>query len=76
MKTLLRIIGWALFVVSTVMTLLGMLALGGIIDEPAPFLGVELTRKNDRVLFVVFWLLGTLAGLWLAKPAGKRGAEH
>lgn len=76
MKSVIRIFGWALFVASTILTLLGMLALGDIIAEPAPFLGIELVSKNDRVLFVVVWLLGMLAGLWLAKPKGKRGGEH
>lgn len=76
MKPLIRTFGWALFAASTVLTLLGMLALGNIIDEPASFLGIELVSKNDRVLFVVVCLLGILAGLWLARPAGKRGDAH
>lgn len=72
MKTLTRIFGWLLFAVSTVFTLMGMLALGGMMQDPAGLLGIEFTSKNDRVLWVVVWLLGMLAGLWLAKPAGKR----
>ena len=72
MKSLIRIAGWLLFAVSTMFTLLGMLALGGMMQNPAGLLGIELASKNDRVLWVVVWLLGTLAGLWLAKPGGKR----
>lgn len=72
MKALIRGFGWLLFFVSTVFTLTGMLALGGLVNDPSGMLGVQLTAKNDRVLWVVIWLLGTLAGLWLAKPAGKR----
>lgn len=74
MKSLIRVVGWLLFAVSTVFTLMGMLALGGMMQDPAALLGIELTSKNDRVLWVVVWLLGMLAGLWLAKPAGKREA--
>lgn len=76
MKSLIRGIGWLLFAVSTVFTLMGMLALGGMISDPGAMLGMELTRKNDRVFWVVAWLLGMLAGLWLAKPAGKRPTDH
>lgn len=72
MATLLRAFGWLLFAVSTAFTLMGMLALGGLIADPAGLLGMTLASKNDRVLWVVVWLLGILAGLWLAKPAGKR----
>ena len=76
MKSLIRVSGWLLFAASTVFTLMGMLALGGMMQNPAGMLGIELTNKNDRVLWVVVWLLGMLAGLWLAKPAGKRDASH
>jgi len=76
MKSLLRIFGWLLFAVSTVFTLMGMLALGGMMQDPAGLLGFELTSKNDRVLWVMAWLMGMLAGLWLAKPGGKRDAQH
>ncbi len=72
MKSLIRVVGWLLFAVSTVFTLMGMLALGGMMQNPAGLLGIELANKNDRVLWVVVWLMGMLAGLWLAKPAGKR----
>jgi hypothetical protein len=72
MKSLIRVVGWLLFAVSTVFTLMGMLALGGMMQNPAGLLGIELANKNDRVLWVVVWLLGMLAGLWLAKPKGKR----
>jgi hypothetical protein len=75
-KSLIRIIGWLLFAVSTIFTLMGMLALGGLIPDPAALLGMSLAGKNDRVLWVVVWLLGMLAGLWLAKPAGKRSPDH
>jgi hypothetical protein len=37
---------------------------------------MALTSKNDRVLWVVTWLLGMLAGLWLAKPVGNRTTGH
>lgn len=76
MKALVRTFGWLLFAVSTVFTLTGMLALGGLIDDPAGWLGMALTSKNDRVLWVVTWLLGMLAGLWLAKPVGNRTTGH
>ena len=72
MKLLIRVFGWLLFAASTVFTLMGMLALGGMMQNPGGLLGIELTNKNDRVLWVVVWLLGMLAGLWLAKPKGKR----
>jgi len=75
-KSLIRVLGWLLFAVSTIFTLMGMLALAGMIYDPAALLGMELTGKNDRVLWVVVWLLGMLAGLWLAKPAGKQSADH
>jgi len=75
-KSLIKIIGWLLFAISTIFTLMGMLALGGMISDPAALLGMELTSKNDRVFWVVVWLLGMLAGLWLAKPAGKRAADE
>jgi hypothetical protein len=71
-KSFIRTVGWLLFAVSTIFTLMGMLALAGMISDPAALLGMELTGKNDRVFWVVVWLLGMLAGLWLAKPAGKR----
>ena len=29
-----------------------------------------------HMLWVVAWLLGMLAGLWLAKPGGKREPSH
>ncbi len=74
MKSLIRAFGWLLFTLSTLFTLMGMLVLGGLMHMPP--LGIELTNKNDRVLWVVVWLLGMLAGLWLAKPAGKREASH
>ncbi len=76
MKPLLRIFGWLLFVVATVFTLMGMLDLGGIMQIPEDMLGIRLASKNDRVLWVVAWLLGMLAGLWLAKPGGKREPSH
>ena len=76
MKSLFRLIGWLLFAVSTAFTLMGMLALGGLMESPGGVLGVELASKNDRVLWVVVWLLGMLVGLWLAKPGGKREAAH
>lgn len=76
MESLLRIFGWLLFIVATIFTLMGMLALGGLMQMPGGLLGIELTSKNDRVLWVVVWLLGMLAGLWLAKPGGKRAASH
>ena len=76
MKQVLRIFGWLLFVVATIFTLMGMLALGDLMQMPSGLLGVELTSKNDRVLWVVVWLLGMLAGLWLAKPGGKREGSH
>ena len=41
-------------------------------QNPGGLLGIELASKNARVLWVVVWLLGMLAGLWLAKPGGKR----
>jgi hypothetical protein len=75
-KPLIRISGWLLFAVSTVFTLMGMLALGGMIADPGRLLGIELVSKNDRVFWVVAWLLGMLAGLWLAKPAGKQAPGH
>ena len=75
MKSLIRVVGWLLFAASTVFTLMGMLALGDMIADPAALLGIELASKNDRVLWVVVWLLGMLAGLWLAKPGGKRRAD-
>ena len=75
MKSLIRILGWLLFAVSTAFTLMGMLALGGMMEDPAGFIGVQLASKNDRVLWMLVWLCGMLAGLWLAKPKGKRGAE-
>lgn len=71
MKTLIRIFGWLLFAASTAFTLMGMLALGDLMRHPATLFGFEISAKNDRVLWVVVWLLGMLAGLWLAKPAGK-----
>ncbi len=76
MKSLIRAFGWLLFTLSTLFTLMGMLVLGGLMQMPTGLLGIELTNKNDRVLWVVVWLLGMLAGLWLAKPAGKREASH
>ncbi len=75
MKSLIRAFGWLLFTLSTLFTLMGMLVLGGLMQMPTGLLGIELTNKNDRVLWVVVWLLGMLAGLWLAKPAGKREAS-
>jgi len=76
MKFLIRIAGWLLFAVATLFTLMGMLELGGLMELPTDLLGIELTSKNDRVLWVVVWLLGMLAGLWLAKPGGKRTDSH
>lgn len=76
MKTLIRTGGWLLFGSSTLFTLLGMLALGGMISDPAALIGFELTTKNDRVLWVVTWLLGMLVGLWLARSPGKRASKH
>lgn len=70
MKTLIRAFGWLLFALSTVFTLMGMLVLGGLMQMPSDLLGIEFTSKNDRVLWVMAWLMGMLAGLWLAK-AGK-----
>lgn len=75
MATLLRAFGWLLFAVSTAFTLMGMLALGDLIADPAGLLGIALTSKNDRVLWVVAWLLGMLAGLWLARPAGRQASR-
>lgn len=72
MRFLIRAFGWLLFALSTVFTAMGMLALGGMMQDPAGLLGIELSSKNDRVLWMVVWLLGMLAGLWLAKPKGKR----
>ena len=76
MRPLIRLVGWLLFAVATIFTLMGMLDLGGLMEMPTGLLSIELTSKNDRVLWVVVWLLGMLAGLWLAKPGGKREASH
>ena len=75
MKSVIKAFGWLLFAVSTFYTLTGMLALADMMQTPAWPFDLAVTSKNDRVLWVVVWLLGTLGGLYLAKPKGKRGAE-
>ncbi len=71
MNTLKRVTGWLLFGVGTVLTCLGMLALAGFAWAQIHLFGIELQTKNDRVMWVIGWLIAAMVGLLLS-GAGKK----
>ena len=71
MNTLKRGVGWLLFVVGTVLTCFGMLALAGFAWTQVDLFGIALQTKNDRVVWVIGWLVAALVGL-LMSGAGKK----
>lgn len=74
MNTLKRAAGWLLFGVGTVLTGLGMLALAGFAWAQIDVFGIELQTKNDRVVWVIAWLLAAMIGL-LMSGAGKKSGD-
>ena len=71
MNTLKRVTGWLLFGVGAVLTSLGMLALAGFGWAQIDLFGIELATKNDRVMWVIGWLVAAMVGL-LMSGAGKK----
>ncbi len=74
MNTLKRVTGWLLFGVGTVLVSLGMLALAGFAWAQIDLFGIELQTKNDRVVWVIGWLVAAMVGL-LMSGAGKKSGD-
>ena len=74
MNTVKRVTGWLLFGVATVLTSLGMLALAGFAWAQIDLFGIELQTKNDRVVWVIGWLVAAMVGL-LMSGAGKKSGD-
>ena len=74
MNTLKRVAGWLLFGVGTVLTSVGMLALAGFGWAQTDLFGIELQTKNDRVVWVIGWLVAAMVGL-LMSGAGKKSGD-
>ena len=71
MRSALRIAGWLLFGAGAGLAMLGIADLAGLMALPIDF-GITLASKNDRVLWVIAWLVAAVLGLALAQPRGKR----
>ena len=69
-----RATGWVLFAMGAVFASIGMLSLAGLMSVQIDFFGVDLQTKNDRVAWVIGWLVAAMVGL-LMSGAGKRRQE-
>ena len=74
MNTFKRVTGWLLFGVGTVLTSLGMLALAGFAWAQIDLFGIGQQTKNDRVVWVIGWLVAAMVGL-LMSSAGKKSGD-
>ena len=69
-----RATGWMLFAMGAVFASLGILSLAGLMSVQIDFFGIDLQTKNDRVAWVIGWLVAALVGL-LMSGAGSRAKE-
>ncbi len=65
MKYYLRVFGWLLLGMGTVLAVLGLLAVIGLMQVPIDFLGIDLDTRAERIAWVVGWLVAAAVGLAL-----------
>ncbi len=75
MRYYLRILGWLLLGMGTVLGVLGLLAVIGLMQVQIDFFGIDLDTSTERIAWVAGWLGTAAAGLALLFFT-RRGDQH
>lgn len=75
MKYYLRVFGWLLLGMGTVLGVLGLLAGFGLVQVQIGFFGIDLETSSERIAWVAGWLVAAAAGLALLYLT-RRGTQH
>jgi len=65
MKYYLRVFGWLLLGMGTVLGVVGLLAVIGLMQVPIDFFGIDLDTSVERIAWVVGCLVAAVVGLTL-----------
>jgi len=78
MRYYLRVLGWLLLGMGTVLAVLGLLAVIGLTQVQIDFFGIDLDTSTKRIAWVAGWLVAAAAGLallFLTRCGDQRASE-
>lgn len=75
MNERIRVFGWLLFGIGSILTLIGLIALIAVININIDAIGVDLDTTVERIAWIVCWLVAVVSGgilLALTQPENEK----